>query len=644
MAAIAGLIDWTGKAAAEAVRRALATLTAHGRDGEALHDGGDVALGWRQKILHAEDRLDRQPLIGAGGRFLSVADVRLDNRNELAALLGLPAERARVLPDSAYVLAAYEEWGAQCTRHLLGSFAFAIWDKTEHRLFLARDPLGTRSLFYYRCERFCFFATMPSALFMHPNIPRVLDEQSLVDELAHLPQRPHASIYRDIYRVTPGHTVTISFEQCNAERYWRPEELPLLRLATDRDYVDAFKELFDEAVRCRLRSLYPIGSHLSSGWDSSSVTVTAAQLLGTEGRRLTAFTTVPTPSWQGKALHGRFADEGPIAAEVAQRFANIDHVLIPGTGRWDLEDLDNYAACFERPRRDAANVGWYDALHQEARRRGIRVMLTGMGGNITISDNGLTLLPRLLRQARFIELWREWRGLRAAGRRWRSILSLTFAPFLSDRSWEMVQRFLGNWGAPEKRFAHLNQAAVRNFRLVERTQGNKRITPASHRADARTQRIHFVRTKDFDFANAGSVAAWDIELRHPAADRRIIEFFLTVPDEQWLHRGETRWLLRRAMTGVLPSSLMGNLRRGHQAADWYETAAKTHDRLMDELTRLSRDPIVGKLLNVAALSALAQDWPLDEPPESWLAARPRFNLLFAISLGRFVRRFQDGNS
>lgn len=177
MSAIAGMIDWRGAPAGPAVRKALAALASHGRDGEGFWDGGDVALGWRQTILHAEDRADRQPLTGGGGRFKLVFDGRIDNREELARALALAPERARDWPDSAYVLAAFEKWGEGCVPHLLGDFAFAVWDAEKRELFLARDHIGTRPLYFFRGEHFLMFATAPSALFSNQGVPCDIDDE-----------------------------------------------------------------------------------------------------------------------------------------------------------------------------------------------------------------------------------------------------------------------------------------------------------------------------------------------------------------------------------------------------------------------------------------------------------------------------------
>ncbi len=193
MSAIAGMVDWQGGPAGLAVQKALNALTPHGRDGEGLWecggDGGGVALGWRQTILHTEDYADKQPLTGGNGIYRLVMDGRVDNREDLARTLALPPE-SRAWPDSAYVLAAFEKWGEDCVERLIGAFSFAIWDARSRRLFMARDHAGQRPLYLHRGGSFVMFASSPSALFTNSRVPRDIDDQRFVLDLANVPLQP----------------------------------------------------------------------------------------------------------------------------------------------------------------------------------------------------------------------------------------------------------------------------------------------------------------------------------------------------------------------------------------------------------------------------------------------------------------------
>ncbi len=154
-----------------------------------------------------------------------------------------------------------------------------------------------------------------------------------------------------------------------------------------------FRSILSAAVACRLRSVHPIGSHLSSGWDSSTVTATAAGLMRGSGR-LTAYTAVP-PKLRGTArarreTRGSRTKGSPWRQPSRESSLNLEHVLIRGTGRLDLTALDRHAGAFEYPSKTVNNFGWLESLYRDARNRGIRVMLSGGMGNRTVSHDGLT--------------------------------------------------------------------------------------------------------------------------------------------------------------------------------------------------------------------------------------------------------------
>lgn len=636
------MADWSGGPTAAVVARGSALLARHGRDREEVWDGGHVSLGWRQTVLFAEDRADNQPVFGADDRFAMVADVRLDNRAELIRKLVLAADAA-AWPDSRILMAAWERWGERCPDHLAGAFAFAVWDCAERRLFLARDHVGTRPLFFWQSGPRCLFATMASALFALPDVPREANDEVMAQLVTLLPRAPTASPFRDIFKVPTGGSVTVTAEGWRSERYWKPEDLPDLRLRRDDDYVEALREVLDQAVTACLRGVHPIGSHLSSGWDSSTVTATAARLLGDRGQRLTAFTAVPPEGWQAQPVPGQLADEGPLAALVAARFPNIDHVLVRTPERLELDALDRYAEDYGHPRADVKNVGWWERLHADARQRGVRVMLAGGMGNATISYDGMPLLPALVRRFDWLALARHWPGLRADGMRPIGYLRMIAGPYvpLAWRHWLFTR--LRRTDSSLARFWSLQPEAVAAYGL-DRAFKHPSVRGIINRsADRRAMWIRVARL-DAGVVGGGMLAAADVDLRDPTADRRLMEFCRAVPEEQFLNRGRRRWLLRRAMTGILPPELLAERRRGRQAANWCHAAAAVAGDIAAEVERLAEDPVAATMLDLGNLREAAKAWPIDMILTDQLLAERKGMLLQTVTIGRFIRRVRGGNA
>lgn len=644
MSAIAGMIEWRGAPAGPAVRKMIGALALHGRDGEGMWDGGDVALGWRQTVLHAEDRADRQPLTGGGGRFKLVFDGRIDNRDELARVLALSPERARDWPDSAYVLSAFERWGEDCVPRLLGDFAFAVWDNQNHELFLARDYFGTRPLVYYTGSNFFAFATSPDALFTNADIPRQVDEASVIRQVVLERQRPERTFFENIRRVPSGNWIKVTHSGVQPpQRYWRLEDTADIRFARDEDYVTAFQELFEEAVRCRLRTIHPIGSHLSSGWDSSSVASVAAMLLAKEERRLRAYTSVPLAGWTpAHPISWQIHDEGPLASLVANQHPNMDHVLIRGPGKWDAAALDKYAQIFSMPRWDINNAGWYDLLHRTARAQGVRVMLTGGAGNLTISYDGSERIGLLLRKGRFLKLAREWICSRARGRSYKSLLRLTFSPLFPAVAWDFILRLLGRRRTNTFARSMLNLDAVDESKIDLGSDGDDLVIANFHRI-GRRQRMERFSRGDRAFIFGATLAAWDIDLRDPTIDRRVVEFCYAIPDEQFFFRGQQRRLLRRAMSGLLPQAILDEKRHGRQAADWPEAGAKAKTELLADIERLAQNDVTAKILDIKRMRELTTAWDPAKIVGDERLYDTYLRVQVAITAGRFVRRISGRN-
>ncbi|WEJ98688.1 MAG: asparagine synthase-related protein [Candidatus Sphingomonas phytovorans] len=643
MTAIAGMADWRGAPTGEIVARATAMLARHGRDGEELWDGGSVSFGRRATLLFAEDDSDRQPRISADGRYVLVADVRLDNRAELQRALALDAG-ASGCSDSWFLLAAWERWQARCLDHLTGAFAFAVWDRTERRLFLARDHLGTRPLFFWHGQGRCLFATMASALYALPDIPRALDHHHLIAITASLPRQPTSSAFQGVHRVPAGGSVTVTADAWRAERYWQPENLPARTFPRDEDYVEAFREVFDQAVTACMRGIHPVGSHLSAGWDSSTVTATAARLLAARGERLTAFTAVPPPGWTGPSVDRELGDEGPLATLVASRFPNVEHVLVNWPERWDLNALDRYARDYEQPRGDVNNAGWWEELHDQARQRGIRVMLAGGMGNQTISYDGMMLLPALLRRFDWVGFARHVPGLRAGGMTRLALLRLILDPYVNLEMRQYVLRRFGRSDMALARLWPIKPSAVAEYKLEQVLRSPAVRTFATQSASRRDLCLRMARY-DASWVTGGMLAAHDIDLRDPTADRRLMEFCFAIPEEQFLNRGRKRWLLRRAMQGILPPELLAERRRGRQAANWCHAANAARSDIADELDRLVDHPDAAPFIDLDRLRAGAsrEEWPVDTIVTDRLLAERQGLTLQTLAMGRFMRRFDGAN-
>ena len=304
---------------------------------------GPVGLGHLMQFFFADDPREIQPLASRDGVRVLVTDARLDNREELAHHFDWNASEAAALPDSAFVLAAYEKWGEFCPAHLGGRFAFALWQPRERRLFCAIDRLGLSPLYYSHRDGVFAFATTLKGILARPQISHRFNERVLAEISVGLRRPSSETLYAEVSRIAGGHAMSVDAAGIRLTRYWHPELRPVLRLRSDADYVEAFRAEVKSAIRRSIQRIPgEVGLFLSGGLDSSAVAVIASELLAEHGRRLRAIHLVPTTS-NRYAPTARELDESRFVRELQARAPKIDFHFVPAhTVSSPLETWDDF--------------------------------------------------------------------------------------------------------------------------------------------------------------------------------------------------------------------------------------------------------------------------------------------------------------
>ncbi|MEY2476252.1 MAG: hypothetical protein QOG87_1567 [Actinomycetota bacterium] len=247
-----------------------------GPDDEGRLVDGDVGLGMRRLSIIDVDT-GRQPIANEDGTVTVVFNGEIYNFAELRSELRARGHHFKTAGDTECIVHLYEELGDRCVERLRGMFAFALWDERRRRLLLARDRVGKKPLFYWRTDQGIWFGSELKALLQHPEFPRSVDPQAVLDYL-YLGYVPGPeTIYRDVRRVPPAHTLSYEAGSVRTARYWGLAYEPKQQISED-DAVEALKEALLEAVRLRLVSERPVGAFLSSGIDSSLVVAAMAQV------------------------------------------------------------------------------------------------------------------------------------------------------------------------------------------------------------------------------------------------------------------------------------------------------------------------------------------------------------------------------
>jgi asparagine synthase (glutamine-hydrolysing) len=587
-------------APAEALLAAKSAMAGLGRDGGGTWSDADAGLGQLQRHDTPEALHETMPL--AEGDLAFTAAARLDGRGELCDALAVPSGERQSTPDGRLVYLAYRRWGRACVHHLAGDWALAAWDGRLRRLFLARDAFGQTGIYYHTGPQVFAFATSLQGLFAMPGVRRDLDEVGLARHIVAAADDGAQTVWRDVLRLPPGHLLVRDDRGVQVEQYWRLEEAPEVRLSSDEEYVEAFLDFYREAVRDRLRSTQPVGSTLSGGLDSSSVTALAAEALASDGRSLVALTMVPAhAAAEGIAGEGRMGDEWPSAHLVAERAGIADHVAIRAAGATPLAGLlRGREVNPHEPLWGSGNAYWLAALLAEARRRGLGLLLTGQHGNGGVSwSGGAGAVWALLGGGHPRAAWRVVVGARDAhaGSLAGAIKGTVLAP-------------LARWAVARATPLRAGPWALRLFPInphfARRLDIGRRFRVARRAASALDPRAERLLTLLPGINNAGAIwqlwgAAFDLDVRDPTMDQRLLELCFGIPDEQYASPVADRWLMRRAMEGRLPREVQWGTRRGYQQADIGYRLLAAPAEIEGALAHVTASPLAAEYLDLDAM-------------------------------------------
>ena len=552
-----------------------AAMHYRGPDGINHWRRGNVALGQCMLRTTPESLEETQPLTNEDESLVLVMDGRVDNWEELRReLLGKGAV-LRTRADAELVLRAYEIWGEDCPDHIIGECVFFIYDAFQQRLFAARDVAGARHFYYYAGNGWFAFASEINALLTLPRIEHRLNETRLIDYLIVQFDRDDevGTFYQNILRLPAGHAMMAIALGPRIWRYWNPGGLAESRYASIEECAEAFLAQLRVTVKCRLRSIGPVGAMLSGGLDSSSIVGLISKEFRAELQHpLKTFSLIRDdqencPDWL--AIREMLKDDW------------FDPILITSALGLDAcrAHIDNAKRVSEP---FALSQGLTDSLvFEAAQQSGCRVVMDGMAGDLLFYDLRNSL-DSVLRRRKFMQIapvlsaYRRheivnWRRI-VASRALRSLMSeRVLAIFREVR--DSNRRVTQEVGVPGDISDLLLPGVAKRYLAHRREQRRGALVL---RKCANEQEIHARRFTSgmLSFAhefNAQVSLTKGVEPRSPFSDRRIIEFAVQMPVAAKLSRRWYKALLRDSMKGVLPEQV--RLRRdvgGHPGWKFYE--------------------------------------------------------------------------
>ena len=550
-----GIGGWVGRKDPEAAGRMRRTIQHRGPDGEGTFEDDDATL-LHERLSIIDLAGGRQPMANEDGRFQIVFNGEIYNYRALREELLGRGHRFRTSCDTEVILHLYEEMGERCPERLIGMFAFAIWDTRDRALFLARDRLGIKPLFYAESPGRFLFASELKAILSQSGIRRELDPEALDHYLTFMYVPAPRTIIRGVRKLPPGHTLTLRDGRCVIRPYW---ELPgagtiepgrpfgTAQAQPTEAATEELRALLQESVRCRLMSDVPLGAYLSGGLDSSLV---VALMSGASDKRINTFSVgFDEPGF----------DERPYARVVADQFSTNHWELV--IRRYSVEWLPTVIRALDEPVADPAAMPTY--FMAGLTKPHVTVVLTGEGADelfagyshykiLTWADRLAILSPGAA--ARWIAGFRGGVAGRAAAYagslrdRAAAYLALksVFTPAEKARLFtgslrelcrttapadEVVRRFLGPGDGP-----YLHQLL--------------RLDLATWLPDDLLVKVDRM------------TMAHGVEARVPYLDHRVVEAVMRMPPSWKLRGFEGKHILRRAAAGLLPAEILRRRKTG----------------------------------------------------------------------------------
>ena len=521
------------------------------------------------------------PLQDEASGLSITADARIDNREQLMDEFGVRSGGGRRPADSERILRAYRRWGDACVDYLLGDFAFAVWDERAQALFVARDQMGCKPLYFYCKDDVFVFASSAVAVARVSSLKSGLYEARVFDYLVRELEGVNTSCswYNEFNRIAPAHCGYFRDGRLSQRAYWTLQPADLSHLNTDADYLAAFTDVYRESVRCRLRSPTTPASMLSGGLDSSTVVALARELqIAAGGPALRTFSAVSAP---GEAC----PETRSIEAILAQ--GNLEpSCLSPESVDHFADDLDRVVGSLEDP----FDGSWtlLALMSLAAAGAGGNVLLTGLDGEYAVGapTNYIVLL---LRRRQWRRAWSEAQGFSRHYYRGAYSPRVLYMYALRACLLPSALRKVRSKVNAHRRYSHLLATHGISLDFASRVQAAQRVReydgrnssgghltlPAWHR--------HAVASPDLTVAieryeRLGSY--FGLEMRHPLLDVRLLSFAAALPLEQRVRDGWSKFMLRRLANEKLPQSVAW--REGWEQLGWVFTARQAEQSLAEK--------------------------------------------------------------
>ena len=564
MCGVAGIIDYRGKSdRIPAVTEMLRSFSYRGPDESGIYHSPVATLG-NVRLSIIDLATGQQPLSDISGRYWIVFNGEIFNYIELREDLEKKGLKLKTQSDTEVFVNLFALYGEKCLSLLNGQFAVAIWDKKDEKLFIARDRVGIRPLFYTIANGILYFASEIKALFCNSDVKRELSPTNLTQIYTYWTAITPATAFRDISELSPGHYLTFNRAGLSVHKFWELSFSNFNSSISLSDALERFNELFTNAVRIRLRADVEVAAYLSGGIDSST---TVAYIKDIEPGILNTFSI---------GFEDKDFDESKYQEE-AVKYLNTNHRAISCTSMEIAEAFPRVVWHSETPLTRTAPTPML-ILSKLVRDNNIKVVITGEGSDEILagydifreaiirrfwaSQPSSSLRPTLLKK-----IYPDIPHLRNASP---NILKMFFGYRLEDIANPLYSHLLrwNNSNHIKKHFSDNVKESTNGYDPLSDLAGR---LPESFMEWSPLARAQWLETTVFMsgylLSSQGDRMAManSVEGRYPFLDYRVIEYCSSLPDKIKLNGLNEKYLLKKLMSGRIPESIVKRPKQPYRA-------------------------------------------------------------------------------
>ena len=536
--------------------------------GEYLDDG--VGLCHRRLSIIDLSTAGNQPMFSEDGNLVIVFNGEIYNYLELRKELEENGYEFKTKTDTEVILALYQFEGSKCLDKLCGMFAIALWDKRKQELFLARDRLGKKPLYYYHNKKQFIFASEIKSIFEIETVPKEIRHDAIYDFFVYQYVPESKSIFKNIHKLKPGHFLTINKSGIKVQQYWDVTFKPQ-STSSENEITEGLLDVIDTCTKQRMISDVPLGAFLSGGVDSSGIVALMA-------KNSTEFVVTCSIGFDSKKF-----DEVKYAKQVADQYHTTHHELTVKENI--LDNLEDIAGFFDEPFADPSLVPTF-FVSQLAKTK-VTVALAGDGGDENfagyskysvdqIENNLRNKIPGFVRNNMFQPFISPLRksNIRTLNRAGTLLEAMSKSPaegfyltntFMTDAMWN---RLANDNLKREVDGYHPSTQAIDFYNTVDADDHLSRVLYT----DIKTYLVGDILVKVDRMSMANS-----LEVRAPILDHRVVEYAASIPSSLKLNQKEKKYILKKSFAPLLPPDILYRKKMGFSVplAYWLRSELKS---------------------------------------------------------------------